>query len=235
MKATVKMIAKLQEMGIANLWQKNGYSRLYIDLEKANDLYRNNDDMDHAQLIMNRRDRDNGKLWIDMDSCEICTKSIGSGDEVIEQIIEMVNYYIAIDEAAEAAESTEAAEEETEMMNENEIYDLCKENAITLTEDGNLAVARHVSDETIAKIKQHKNEIVDALSGYCFSLDVYNGSGLNHWQIIKRSTIGDVWYPPVTVFEGTASEVDTWAKAHRDDPFFGGNCTSMYTFCRMSK
>lgn len=101
MTVTVEMIAKLQEMGVANLWQKNGYSRLYIDLEKANDLYRSNDKMNHAQLVMNRRDRDNGKLWIDMDSCEICTKWLSSGDEVAEQIIELVNYYIAIDEAAE--------------------------------------------------------------------------------------------------------------------------------------
>lgn len=230
MKATVKMIAKLQEMGIAKLWQKNGYSRLYIDLEKANEIYRDNDDL-AGQLAMNRRDRGNGKLWVE-DSNEICTKALSSGDEVAKQIIELANYYIAIDESAETAETAETSEN---TINDREIYDLCKENAITLTKDGNLAVAHAACAEVIDKIKKHKNEIVGALSGYCFSRDVYTGSALGNWQITKCSTIGDVQYPPVKVFEGTASEVDAWAKAHQDDPYFTDHYTSKYKYIRVDK
>lgn len=89
MKANEQMINKLREMGITNEWKKNGYNRLYIDLVKANEIYRNNDSMAHAQLAMNRRDRDNGKMWIEMDSKEICTKWLSSADEVIEQIAEL--------------------------------------------------------------------------------------------------------------------------------------------------
>lgn len=231
MKATVKMIAKMQEMGIAKLWQKNGYNRLYIDLEKANEIYRDNDDL-AGQLAMNRRDRGNGKLWVEMDSNEICTKALSSGDEVAEQIIELANYYIAIDESAETAETAETSEN---TINDREIYDLCKENAITLTKDGNLAVAHAACAEVINKIKKHKNEIVGALSGYCFSRDVYTGSALGNWQITKCSTIGDVQYPPVKVFEGTASEVDAWAKAHQDDPYFTDHYTSKYKYIRVDK
>lgn len=128
MKATEKMIAKMQEMGIANLWKKNGYNRLYIDLDKANEIYYNNDDLG-GQLCMNRRDRQNGKLWIDLDTNEISAKWLSSEDEVIAQIVELVNYYIGIDEAAAAtgtADTTDTADceedEEMEMHNGHKVW-----------------------------------------------------------------------------------------------------------------
>lgn len=120
------------------------------------------------------------------------------------------------------------------MMSEQEIYDLCRAAGITLTSDGNLAVAHAVSAETVEAIKLHKSEIVDALAGYCFSRAVYSGCGIRNWQIAKGSVIAAADYPPVTVFEGTAGEVDAWAKDHARDPFFTDRYTSKYFFGHQS-
>lgn len=222
--------------------EEERFNRLYIDLEQANKLYYDNDDLS-GQFAMNRRDRQNGKLWIDLDTNEISAMWLSSGDEVIEQIVELVNYYIGIDVATETAESTEPANfaestetaEELAKFSDQEIYDLCKEAGISLWKDGHLAIRHEVSAATVAKIKRHKEEIVDALSGYCFSCDVHVGFGLHNWAIYRISSIADVSYPPVTIFEGTASEVDAWAKDHQDDPFFTDRYTSKYVFRHKGK
>lgn len=117
-------------------------------------------------------------------------------------------------------------------MSEQEIYELCVTARINRLKNGHLTVRCEVSAETAEKIQQHESEIADALSGYCFRHDVYGESGLHNWLIAKRSVIAAVSYPPITVFEGTASEVDAWAKAHRDDPFFTDLYTSKYMYCR---
>lgn len=78
MKANEKMIAKLQEMGLANEWKKGSMHRFYLDLSKVQDAL---DDMDdaakrHVRLPLNRREMDNGKVWIDAETLEIETKYI---------------------------------------------------------------------------------------------------------------------------------------------------------------
>ena len=49
--------------------------------------------------------------------------------------------------------------------------------------------------------------------------------------VLKTSAVGDVIYPAEEIFSGTAYEVDTWCKQHKDDPFFSDKYTSKYTVC----
>ena len=116
------------------------------------------------------------------------------------------------------------------MMTDHELYDLCKASKVTLNADKNLVVHCPIPADMVEALKHNKAEIVEALSGYCFARDVYSGAGLRNWKIVKASVIADVYYPPITVFSGTAMEVDTWARAHRDDPFFSDKYTSKYIF-----
>lgn len=103
MKATEKMISALKEMGVANEWHKGGMHRLYINLVQANEIYHdNNDRLEHGRLILNRYERMNGKMWVNLDDNEICSKGID--DEVIGQIIELVDVLYA--DAEETAEET---------------------------------------------------------------------------------------------------------------------------------
>lgn len=115
-------------------------------------------------------------------------------------------------------------------MTDHELYDLCKAAKVTLNADKNLVIPCPIPADMVEALKQNKFEIVSALSGYCFSRDVYFGAGLRNWKIVKASAIADVYYPPVTVFSGTAMEVDAWARAHSKDPFFTDRYTSKYIF-----
>lgn len=95
---TAAMMEVLKTAGLANEWHKGDMHRLYIDLIKANELYKsNNADLEHARLILNRYERSNGKMWIDLESGKICTKSIGDSEAVISQIMELVNYLTPAD------------------------------------------------------------------------------------------------------------------------------------------
>ena len=116
-------------------------------------------------------------------------------------------------------------------MTERELYDLCKATHITINSDGNIVVPKPISADMVEVLKKNKCEIVKALSGYCFSRNVYTGLELCNWKIVKASNICDVQYPPVTVFSGTAMEVDAWACENRNDPFFTDRYTSKYYFC----
>lgn len=111
---TAKMMESLKNAGIANEWHKGDMHRLYIDLAKADEMYYdNNESFEHGRLALNRRERDNGKVWIEIESGEICTKYIGSSDEVISQIRELVAFLTPAEEEEEPAEETEEAEETT--------------------------------------------------------------------------------------------------------------------------
>lgn len=95
---TAAMLETLKAAGIANEWHKGDMHRLYIDLIKADKLYSsNNADLEHARLILNRYERSNGKMWIDLGSGKICTKNIGDSEAVISQIMELVNYLTPAD------------------------------------------------------------------------------------------------------------------------------------------
>lgn len=108
---TTKMMETLKSAGIANEWHKGDMHRLYIDLAKADDLYYDNsENFQHGRLALNRYERNSGKVWIDLPTGEISTKSIGDAEEVISQIMELVAFLTPADEAAQES-SEEAAED----------------------------------------------------------------------------------------------------------------------------
>ena len=117
MMMTAKMMEALKTAGIAKEWHKDTMHRLYIDLTKASDMYYNNfetADFKWARLNLNRRERDNGKLWVDLETGEISTKGIYMGEEVISQIMELVALLTpAAEEEIEATEEIEETEETT--------------------------------------------------------------------------------------------------------------------------
>lgn len=103
-----KMMETLKNAGIAKEWHKGDMHRLYIDLTKASDMYfDNNESFQHGRMALNRYERNNGKVWVEIESGEICTKSIDSQDEVISQIMELVAFLMP--EETEETEETEEA------------------------------------------------------------------------------------------------------------------------------
>lgn len=109
---TAKMMETLKAAGIAKEWHKDSMHRLYIDISKAAALYYDNEGFEYGNLAVNRFERNNGKIWVEMESGEICTKSIRSSEEVISQIMELVAFLTPAEEKKE--EETEEVEEETE-------------------------------------------------------------------------------------------------------------------------
>lgn len=111
---TAKMMESLKNAGIANEWHKGDMHRLYIDLPKADDMYYDNsENFQHGHIALNRYERNNGKVWIDLSTGEISTKSIRDAEEVISQIMELVAFLTPADEAAEEP-SEQVAEEPSE-------------------------------------------------------------------------------------------------------------------------
>lgn len=108
---TVKMMESLKAAGIAKEWHKGDMHRLYIDLAVAYEMYYdNNEHFQQGRISVNRYERDNGKIWVDMESGEISTKYISDSEEVISQIMELAAYLMPADEENEEA-AEEAAEE----------------------------------------------------------------------------------------------------------------------------
>lgn len=123
---TAKMMEALKTAGIAKEWHKGDKHRLYIDVNLAYDLYYdNNDSFQHGRLALNRYERSNGKIWVDMENGEINTKSISSIDDVISQIMELVAYLMPAEETAEEP-AEETAEEPAEETAEEIIYKAIK-------------------------------------------------------------------------------------------------------------
>lgn len=112
---TAEMIAKVST--IATRWTKNGMDRLYINIDDANELYTSIEDRAHGQLTMNRRERSTGKIWIEVESGEICTKGIIDSDEVVSEIEEIIAYLCPApaDEETAETETAETIKEDTTM------------------------------------------------------------------------------------------------------------------------
>ena len=107
---TINMIDTLKASGIAKEWHNGDMHRLYIDLTKADEFYfENNDGFAHGRLALNRRERSNGKLWIDLETGDFSSKSIDNPNEVISQIMEIVRFL----SQPETTENTENKEENT--------------------------------------------------------------------------------------------------------------------------
>lgn len=108
---TAKMMETLKNAGIAKEWHKGDMHRLYIDLAKAGEMYYDNSEhFEHGNLALNRYERNNGKLWVEIESGEICTKSIHDSEEVISQIMELVAFLHPA-ETKENSETTETNKE----------------------------------------------------------------------------------------------------------------------------
>lgn len=114
------------------------------------------------------------------------------------------------------------------MYNENELFSLCKRYSLRMHE-GKLVACTPVSPEDKALISAHKPELIQALSGYCFDYQVRHFDAPKRWSVVKASAIAIVEYQPVTVFSGTAAEVDQWSKDNKDDPLFTDAYTSRYS------
>ena len=115
---------KLSKIG--REWHKDGMHRFYINYSDANELYRNElpDDRTCGQLPGNRREIGNGKIWIEMESGEICVKGFRNDDDMIECIRELIAFL-----GAEIVEGEETTDKEdiamTKTYNATLINDSC--------------------------------------------------------------------------------------------------------------
>lgn len=114
---TAKMMEALKIAGIAKEWHKNDMHRLYIDLVKADAMYRDNcEHLERGAIDINRREKMDGKLWIDLETGEIKTNGIYLGTVVIGQIVELATY-LAPEEKTEEQE-----ERKTEVIDNMKFY-----------------------------------------------------------------------------------------------------------------
>lgn len=112
MMMTAKMMEALKAAGIAKEWHKDDMHRLYIDLSVTCEMYfDNNEHFEHGRISINRYEKANGKVWVDMEPGEIHTKNISSSEEVIAQIMELATYLAPAD-----VEETESEEICTEYL-----------------------------------------------------------------------------------------------------------------------
>ena len=86
-------IKKLESKGFKR-WQKNGMDRMYISYDIldawciANEGTLDSADMVRLYGYMNRYERQNGKIWIEVTTGEIKTKGI-SNEKEVKAIVEM--------------------------------------------------------------------------------------------------------------------------------------------------
>lgn len=77
---------------IGKEWHKNDMHRFYINLSDANEIYRNMEEAEHGQMPLNRYERQNGKVWIDITTGEIMAKDIQDAEETISCIRELISH-----------------------------------------------------------------------------------------------------------------------------------------------
>lgn len=101
---TDKMMKAMEKIG--KRWQKGDMDRFYINITAADELYRSipDDQKQHGALACNRRERELGKVWIDVKSDAIEMKGFRSYDEMHECITDLIAY-LEPTEAVEAPET----------------------------------------------------------------------------------------------------------------------------------
>lgn len=124
----------------------------------------------------------------------------------------------------------ETTDDSIRNISEKEAYDLLL-NANALFQNNKLLLPTDTDPETIKKIKENKPDLLYYCSGQYFNQMLYMRLDFCNWVVLKCSNTGDVWYPPKTMFKGTAHEVDLWCKQHADDPLFTNEYTSKYSVC----
>ena len=96
---------------LARRWTKNDMDRLYIDLSAA-DAWTAKSDVFPGRFAVNRYDRQNGKMWIDLKTGKVDTRSIRDAEECIAQLDTIIGILLPADTPAE--EPAEETAEETE-------------------------------------------------------------------------------------------------------------------------
>lgn len=114
------------------------------------------------------------------------------------------------------------------MLDETRAYDLVKKSGAML-KGGKLVVPQNTAAEILEEVRSNKLDITEYLSGYCFNFQAAFMDAPVEWVVLKSSAIHDVSYPAEEIFSGTAYEVDTWCKQHKNDPLFTDKYTSKYT------
>lgn len=102
---TANMIDALTAANLTKRWEKAGMTRLYIDLGAADEMYFDRDDTEHGRLPLNRRERDNAKVWIDLADNTISCK--GCDDDVVECIVELAGLLAAPEEDEQEEDNDE--------------------------------------------------------------------------------------------------------------------------------
>lgn len=85
---------------LARRWTKNDMDRLYIDLSAA-DAWTANSDVFPGRFAVNRYERQNGKMWIDLETGKVDTRSIRDADECISQLETIINILVPAPVAAD--------------------------------------------------------------------------------------------------------------------------------------
>ena len=96
---------------LARRWTKNDMDRLYIDLSAA-DAWTAKSDVFPGRFSVNRYERQNGKMWIDLKTGKVDTRSIRDAEECIAQLDTIIGILLPADTPAE--EPAEETAEETE-------------------------------------------------------------------------------------------------------------------------
>lgn len=98
-----EMIKALGNIG--KEWHKGDMHRYYIELSVAYEMYSNLDDsakcLPNYTMPINRFEKGNGKVWIDIESGEIKTKDIRNGEGVVDCIMALIESLIVPDQAVE--------------------------------------------------------------------------------------------------------------------------------------
>lgn len=109
---------------LARRWTKNDMDRLYIDLSAA-DAWTAKSDVFPGRFSVNRYERQNGKMWIDLKTGKVDTRSIRDAEECIAQLDTIIGILLPADTPAEEpAEETAEAPEETDQPESLEEGDL---------------------------------------------------------------------------------------------------------------
>lgn len=144
---TTKMMDALKVIG--KEWHKDNMHRFYINLTEADKLYRDMETAAHGSLPCNRRERENGKVWIDLDNDEISTKGIQCNDDMIDAIRELIAYLCPAEETSEEESSEENAEETSEETNQKNLW-----YAIQRDREDDWGTGTYDRDEAIRRLKE---------------------------------------------------------------------------------
>ena len=163
MKYTKKVIETLIENKLARLWRKNGIERLYIDLT-AVDAWTANCDEFPGRFAVNRYDRFNGKMWIDLANDEIATRNMGHGEECTAQLDTIIS--ILVPEETEATEDMAETAENDGIDEEVAVYVVMRHgNPGTLNDDAPI-VGVYDKEEKALECKREYESKIDEIGNW---------------------------------------------------------------------